>query len=97
MTFFMPSHRMPQTIKLQGRASRKTGKQKLNTLLFPTREVIKDSTGASKNCKVTVDQAHWTLDSWGLSYLERSEILAMLWFYKEFFLQSCVPFLKTRQ
>ena len=84
----MTSHRMLQTIKLQGRASRKTGRQqKLNTLLLPTQEVIKDSTGASKNCKVTVDQARWTLDRGGPSYLDRSEILAILWFYKEFFLR----------
>ena len=67
----MPSHCMPQTIKLQGRASRKTGKQKLNTLLLPTREVIKDSTGASKNCKVTVDQAHRTLDGVCLNWNEQ--------------------------
>ena len=71
MTLFMPSHRMPQTIKLQGRGSRKTGKQKLNTLLLPTREVIKDSTGASKNCKVTVDQAHRTLDGVCLNWNEQ--------------------------
>ena len=71
MTIFIPSHRMPQTIKLQGRASGKTGKQKLYTLLLPTREVIKDSTGASKNCKVTVDQAHRTLDGVCLNWNEQ--------------------------
>ena len=36
------------------------------------RKVIKDLTGASKNCKVTVDQARWTLDCWGLCHLERT-------------------------
>ena len=75
MTIFIPSHRMPQTIKLQGRASGKTGKQKLYTLLLPTREVIKDSTGASKNCKVTVDQAHRTLDGVCLNWNEQYYLL----------------------